>query len=413
MKRFIGVALLLWAIACRNPQRGGEAVFPPPPTQVDTLRLSTIRQVFLTPPSTTKAPFVFIGETEDTLMGRWQAGWATQFALGGENVQFYATELVAVDSVILELFVASSYGNIGTPLRVKVSRLTQPLTSGTSYPPDATFPTDGQNLTLPGRDTLTYTTFTAGVVRFALDPSLGRQILPLPSSALANQATFQSAFPGLYITAEPFQAGASAAVYTLFPRSPSTALRIYYRERLQGQEVPQRYDFYITDTCTWAYRLVRSVNGPLPLRDQLEQDSTLWRERLLVAGGLPVGIAFTVQGWEQIARRPVLSARLLWPSDSSTAAAFNAFYPRPNSFSLYADTTEEAATAAWGFGEFVGEAAVWDLTQPIQEVALGRRTPPQWLYLWTTGRTYTLHRWVAAGLQSRTPPYLIVISAEP
>jgi hypothetical protein len=44
---------------------------------------------------------------------------------------------------------------------------------------------------------------------------------------------------------------------------------------------------------------------------------------------------------------------------------------------------------------------------------LGRRQPPSRLYVWPAGRTYTLHRWVAAGIGAPTPPYLIVISAEP
>jgi len=377
------------------------------------LYLRQVRQVFLPPPSTKKAPFVFIGQLEDTLIGQYQAGWATQFALGAENVQFYAQELVAVDSVVLEVFLASSYGDISVPLQVRVSRLTTPLSSAQEYDLNAAFATDGQSLVAPGRDTLAFTTFLPGARRFPLDTALGWFILTLPPSALASEAAFQSAFPGLYVEARPFVPGAKGALYTLFPRSPSTALRIYYRERLNGQEVPQRYDFYITDTCTWAYRLVRTPSAPPPLRDQLEQDSTLWGQRLLVAGGAPVGMAFTLSGWEKLTRRPVLGARLVWPGDSAFRDAYTPFYPRPNSFVLYADTTAEAASASWGFGEFFGDSVVFDLTRPVQEIALARRSPPNTLYLWLAGRTYTVARWVGTGPASARPPYLVVISAEP
>lgn len=401
-------------LECRNPRRFGEELFPPVSTQADTLYFRQVRQVFLPPPSTKKASFVFIGQVEDTLIGRYQAGWATQFALGAENVQFYAQELVAVDSVVLELFLASSYGDFSVPLQVRVSRLTTPLSSANDYDLNASFATDGQSLVVPGRDTLVFTTFVPGSHRFLLDTALGRFILTLPPSALANEAAFQAAFPGLYVEAQPFVTGAKGALYTLFPRSPSTALRIYYRERINGQEAPQRYDFYVTDTCTWAYRLARTPSTPLPLRDQLEQDSTLWRQRLLVAGGAPVGVAFTLSGWEKLARRPVLSARLVWPGDSAISrTAYTPFYPRPSSFVLYADTTAEAANASWGLGEFLGDSVVFELSGPVQEIALARRTPPNTLYLWPTGRTYTVARWVGAGPASARPPYLVVISAEP
>lgn len=399
--------------ACRNPRRMGEELFPPPPTRTDTLQLSQATQLFLPAPDTRNAPFVFVGQTTDTFVGTWSAAWATQFSLGGQNVRFITEQLLAVDSVVLELFIASSYGNIGTPMRVRVSRLLQPLSPNGSYPADATFPTDGQSLVLSGRDSLWYVSFVPGVRRFPLDTTLGREILTLPPSALVSEATFQAAFPGLYVEAEPFSAGENGAVYTLLPRSPLTVLRIFYRELIQGREAAQRYDFFVTDSVTWAYRLSRSVSGPAPLRDQLASDPQLGEERLLVSGGWPTGVGFQVMGWERIARRPVLSAQLIWPSDSASLPGFSAFYPRPGSLVLYADTTEEVATASWGFGDFFGNEVRWNLTQPVQEIALGRRTPPNALYLWPAGRTYTLQRWVAAGLSSATPPYLVVTSAEP
>ncbi|MCX7606312.1 MAG: DUF4270 domain-containing protein [Bacteroidia bacterium] len=413
MIRWIRIVPLLWATACRNPQRMGEELFPPPPVQVDTLLITSVRQVFLAPPSTRNAPFVFIGEAEDTLVGRWKGGWATQFSLGGQNVQFFASELVAVDSVVLELFIASSFGDISVPLRLRVTRLIQPLSSAGTYTTESTFLTDGQNLSRPGWDSLYYIAFSPGVRRFHLDTSLGRALLTLPATALVNDAAFHSAFPGLYIEAEPFSPGARSAVYTVFPRSPSTLLRVYYRERIQGQEAPQRYDFAINDTCVWAYRLTRSVQGPPPLRDQLEIDSALWASRLLIGGGVPVGVTFEISGWERIQRRPVLSAQLIWPSDSGSRGAFSAFYTRPNSIVLYADTSDEVASAAWGIGDFRNEEALWDLTAPVQEVALGRRPPPHRFYLWPAGRTYTLQRWVAVGPGAYTRPYLIVNSVEP
>lgn len=397
--------------ACRNPQRIGEEVFPPPATRQDTLPITRVEQVFLPAPSTRNAPFAFIGEAEDTFTGRWRAGWATSFALGGSNVQFVAQELIAVDSVVLELFLAGSYGDFSVPMRLRVERLLQPLSASQDYTTDATFSTDGQNLVLSGQDSLSFTSLRPGGYRFLLDTALGRAILTLPPAALTGEAAFQQAFPGLYITAEPFTVGARAAIYTVFPRSVSTVLRIHYRERIDNLIAPQRYDFFITDSCVWAYRLTRQGSGTL--RDELEQDSSRWRERLLIGGGIPVGIRFRVEGWERLSRRPVLSARLVWQSDSATAQAYSPLYPRPTSFVIYADTSAEVAAAAWGFGEFLGESVLWEITQPVQEVALGRRQQPGQFYLWLAGRSYTLQRWIAAGTGSPAPPHLVVTSAEP
>ncbi|MCX8113372.1 MAG: DUF4270 domain-containing protein [Bacteroidia bacterium] len=411
MKRIILFGVALWMSGCRNPQRIGEEVFWPPATRRDTLRLTGISQVFLPPPSTKKAPFVFMGETEDTFTGRWRAGWATNFALGGNNVQFVTQQLIAVDSVILEMFIASGYGNFSVPMRVRVERLTQPLSTIQSYTTDVAFLTDGRNLAISGRDSLYFTTLSPGSYRIPLDTSLGRAILTLPPSALTGEQIFQQAFPGLFITAEPIVAGEKAAIYTVFPRSASTVLRLFYREVVQGREAPQRYDFFITDSCVWAYSLVRQPGQTL--RDELERDSAQWSQRLLVSGGVPVGIRFQANGWESLMRRPILAAQLIWESDSATSQSYSPFYPRPSSLVLYADTTDEVAGAAWGFGEFNGTALIWDLTQPVQEIALGRRTLPTHFYMWLSGRTYTLQRWVAAGSASSKPPYLIVTSAEP
>lgn len=68
------------AIACRNPRRMGEELFPPPPTRIDTLQLLQVSQIFLPAPDTKNAPFVFVGQTTDTLVGTWNGAWATQFS---------------------------------------------------------------------------------------------------------------------------------------------------------------------------------------------------------------------------------------------------------------------------------------------------------------------------------------------
>lgn len=344
-------------------------------------------------------------------MGRWYAGWATNFALGGTNVRFLAGTLVAVDSVILEMFIASSYGDFSVPMRLRVERLLQPLSASHTYTTETTFLTDGQNLAIPTRDSLYFTTVTPRGYRFPLDTSLGRAILQLPPSALVNETAFQQAFPGLYITATPFTPQAKSAIYTISPRGTATALRIYYRELIEGREAPQRYDFFINDSCVWAYTLTRQ--GSNTFRDEVAQDSTIWKQKVLLAGGLPVGIRFRVSGWEKLARRPLLTAKLVWPSDSGTAQQYSPLYPRPNSLVLYADTTAEAAVAAWGFGEFSGNSVLWELTRPLQEIALARRPHPTYLYIWLTGRNYTLQRWIAAGTHSSSPPYLIATTAEP
>jgi hypothetical protein len=411
----IGAVVLLLVSACRNPQRMGEELYPPPATVVETLQVSLATPIFLPEPSTERAPFVFVGETIDTLIGQLSAQWATQFALGGENVRFYTDALVGIDSVVLELFIASSYGNIGIHLRVQVERLTQPLTAGQGYTTATTFSGDGQQLVLPGYDTLRYETFSPGAKRFRLDTALGRYILTLPEAALANQSAFVSAFPGLLIKAEAPNSVGNGAIYTVFPRSPQTALRIYYRERIQGQEVPQQYSFAITDTCVWAYNLRRQgvVGGVPVLRDSLQTDSTIAQQKLLLAGGLPVGVRLGMVGWERLFRAPVLSARLILHPAEGYRGAYSAFYPRVAGVACYADTTAEAATASWGIGDFAGDSIVIDVTIPVQEVLTALRPPPNQLYLWPVGRQYTLTRWVMSGVRSHKKPYLLVILARP
>lgn len=407
-----GISLILF-FACRNPSRTGEALYPPPLVRADTLRLTDFQNIFLLPQKTENAPFVFAGQVTDTLMGSWIAEWATQFALGGTNVQLVTQQLVAVDSVVLELFIASSYGDISTPLAFRVYRLTQPLVAGAGYDASTSFSNDGVNLVLSGQDTVSYTTFTPGPKRLRLDTALGRYLLTLPASALANQASFVSAFLGLHIAAWPADPQKRGVVYTIFPRSAFTALRVYYREQIQGQEVPQQYSFLVSDSCVWAYRLVRQTTAPPPLRDLLEQETGRQDTQLLLSGGQPVGVRFRVEGWERLVRGPVLSAKLVLSSANGLNEAYSPFFPRPSGLSLYADTLGEVATANWGIGDFVGDSVVVDLTGPVQAIVIGQRPVPTFLALWLTGRQYTLSRWVMAGPRSLRPPYLVVISAVP
>jgi len=393
----------------------GEELYPPPGAVAETLQVKAVAPIFLSAPSTERAPFVFVGQTVDSLVGQLSAQWATQFALGGENVQFYAESLVGVDSVVLELFIATSYGNIGTPMRLRVERLTQPLTAGAGYTTETVFATDGQQLVAAGADTLRYQTFVAGAKRFRLDTALGRYILTLPAGALSNQTAFAAAFPGLLISTEVLSAAENGAIYTIFPRSPQTALRIYYRERIQGREVPQQYSFSITDTCVWAYNLRRQgvLDGRPVLRDSLQTDAALAQTKLLIGGGLPVGVEFSVEGWERLFRAPVLSARLILPPAAGYGGYYSPFYPRVAGIGCYTDTTAEAATASWGIGDFVGDSVVVDVTAPLQEALTGLRPLPNRWYLWVIGRQYTLTRWVMSGPQAASKPYLLVILARP
>ncbi len=407
-----GLSLLIF-LSCRNPNRLGEAIYPPPSVRADTLPLTDCQNVFLPPQKTEKAPFVFVGEVADTLVGTWQAEWATQFALGGTNVQLVAQQLVAVDSVVLDLFIASSYGDISMPLAFRVYRLTQPLVAGTSYDAHTTFSNDGTNLVLSGGDTVSYATFTPGAKRLRLDTALGRYLLTLPPSALANQSAFSAAFAGLHVVAVSAEPQKRGVMYTLFPRSALTALRVYYREQIQGQEVPQQYSFLISDSCVWAYRLVRQTPSPPYLRDLLEQETGRQDSQLLLAGGEPVGVRFRVEGWERLVRGPVLAAKLILPAASGFSQAYSPFFPRPSALSLYADTLEEVATANWGVGDFVGDSVVVDVTTPVQGIVIGQKPPPAFLAIWLTGRQYTLTRWVLSGSKSAHPPYLVVISASP
>jgi hypothetical protein len=379
---------------------------------VETLQVTEAQNVFLPAPTTSQAPFVFVGETQDSLIGQLSAAWATQWALGGENVRFYNDELIGIDSVVLDVFIASSYGDIGTPLRLSVQQLTQPLSSAQSYTTDAVFMTDGRELSLAGRDTIRYSTFSPRVWRVGLDTALGRQILTLPAAALTNQSAFVNAFPGLLIRAYPFTPMANGAIYTVLVRSPQTALRIYYRERIQGRVVPQQYAFLVTDTCVWAYNLRRQSGGST-LRDSLERDVGLQQTKLLLAGGLSVGVRLKISGWDRLSRGLVLGARWILPPATGYEGNYSAFYPRLSGIACYADTMAEAASAAWGLGDFVGDSAFIDVTVPMQEVLVGVRPRPNYWYVWPVGRQYALKRWVMSGIGSPRKPYLVVILARP
>ena len=192
--------------------------------------------------------YTLLGEIHDPIFGTTRAGFCTQFALKGTNTDF--GEDLTLDSVILTMQYGGYFGDTLSGLRFEVYELSEQLTKAQYYSNDNNPAHHGVNLTrssapiLPTPNTrvkIDTATYTAHV-RVRLSDDFGNRLLNLPSSDLANNSAFQSAFYGLVVKAT---SNGTGNLCYFSPTAAQSGLTLYYK----AGETTKKYTFPITTDC--------------------------------------------------------------------------------------------------------------------------------------------------------------------
>ncbi len=231
---------------------------------------------------------VILGSLNDPVMGRTSAGFYTQFQLSSTNHDFGTNPVL--DSLVLQLYYAGTYGDTLTPLTVHTYELLEDIYFDTAYYSNvifATGATDYSNFQFEARPSDSVPVFPdtiKGILRINLSnqsPGLGNKLLNAPEEAMKSIEAFQQYFKGLYLIAEPVNNKGVMLFFDL--PSHFSNLTVYYKN---DEEDSLKYQYPITVTCATVNRFEHNFRYGDPdfKRQILEGDTTLGDEKVYVQG---------------------------------------------------------------------------------------------------------------------------------
>ena len=230
---------LLLIFSCTDPNLIGLEVQPPSDrititlsSAKNNLKLSTILEDSLRSDETST---ILLGHMSyDYIFGESSADFATQFQLPFNNIDVGNPDTLIVDSVVLSLSYAGSYGN-NDALNIQVYKLTESIFKDSSYYSNQELNYDLNNLnTSPIRyintedSVLVRGQMKAPHLQLKLDESLGEILLGASGTAdLEDNTQFVEFFKGLYLKASDVSFTGGSIIY-LNPFAVNTKLTVYY-----------------------------------------------------------------------------------------------------------------------------------------------------------------------------------------
>ncbi len=191
-----------------------------------------------------------LGSMWDPYFGKTTAAFYTQFRLSQADHEF--GDNAVVDSVVLKLLYAGSYGDSLSPITVSVHEITDSLeldsvyysTSSTAYNPTPF----GEYTFVPKiRDSvLVDTTYYAPQLWLNLTEQDSRLADILLNANMGSNTDFLKDFPGLYISAAEEQIPGKGQIVYFTPEAAASALYIYYHN---DNEDSLFYTYPINSNC--------------------------------------------------------------------------------------------------------------------------------------------------------------------
>ena len=230
---------LLLIFSCTDPNLIGLEVQPPSDgititlsSAKNNLKLSTILEDSLRSDETST---ILLGHMSyDYIFGESSADFATQFQLPFNNINVGNSDTLTVDSVVLSLSYAGSYGN-NDVLNIQVYKLTESIFKDSSYYSNQELNYDLNNL---NTSTIRYINTEDSVLvrgqmkaphlQLKLDESLGEILLGASGTIdLEDNTKFVEFFKGLYLKASDASFTGGSILY-FNPFAENTKLTVYY-----------------------------------------------------------------------------------------------------------------------------------------------------------------------------------------
>jgi hypothetical protein len=230
---------LLLIFSCTDPNLIGLEVQPPSDgitvtlsSAKNNLKLSTVLEDSLRSDETST---ILLGHMSyDYIFGESSADFATQFQLPFNNIDVGNSDTLIVDSVVLSLSYAGSYGE-NDALNIQVYKLTESIFKDSSYYSNQELNYDLNNL---NTSTIRYINTEDSVLvrgqmkaphlQLKLDESLGEILLGASGTIdLEDNTKFVEFFKGLYLKASDASFTGGSILY-FNPFAENTKLTVYY-----------------------------------------------------------------------------------------------------------------------------------------------------------------------------------------
>lgn len=239
------IALLLFSGCEDEPQQStiGNDLLPGAEVEyIETTNLSLRSDIVDSVQADDPALFL-LGEYQDPVFGTAQASFATQFLLGGSDVDF--GEVVQLDSITLNVSLASIFGDPTDLQEVHVYELSEQLTTEAEYDSQDSVAADRSNDLADAYQLVQPDSFETADISIRLDNSFGEKIINLPEDNLLDDASFTSAIPGLVIEARRQDPNATGAVWVVNMFDEDAHLRLHYTVQTDTGQTQLTYDFRV------------------------------------------------------------------------------------------------------------------------------------------------------------------------
>ena len=364
--------------------------------------------------------YALLGSMKDPVFGNTQAGFYTQLHLSSTHHKFGTNPVL--DSLVLQLYIGKCYGDTTTLQTIHVCKMTDSLSSSSSYYCYSEVQTDAVDhangyqylprpntaMTIIGNDTI-----DRPVIRIPLSQDLGNYIMNLDSSVYFSPDAFKKQFFGLHVITENVNENGSVC-YLNLTNNTFSQLQLYYHEA-DDPNKSMRYDFYVTTNDVYFNRCIHDyTQGDENFTEQvLNDDAALGQQTVYMQamGGVKTFIKFPdVEHWADTLENShvvINDAKLVIPADELFADT--SIFMAPNSLFLVGLNQDGSTfvlpdnyegTTYWG-GTYSSKtkSVTFHISEYLADIVNGTK-PNLGLYLGVNEAAYNATRFVAAGPES-------------
>lgn len=387
----LAILLSLFIIALssckKDPYEVGFNLLP----GTDTLGVNTIDTVSITAYSliqdsirADKRTLNVVGSMMDPVFGLTSASFYSQFRLSAEAVDFGVNPVL--DSIVLQLRYAQTYGDTNTTQTLKVYEVSQDLEYDSSYYTNQHISTY-DNL-LAEYSFKPRPSDSVPIAKDMLPPHIrinlskltnyfGNKILSTPAEALGNNTSFLKYMKGLAVKSNPVTSG--GGLIFINPSDKNSKLVLYFHNTTDTSHI----DLIINNISARASLF--DHNGYLDaipeLRNQIvNKDTTLGKEKLYVQGlgGIQVKIRFPyLSDLKKLGKISLNSALLVMKNidfDTTYAPVPSLFLMQKDSLGRFANVYDYIEGSQYYGGVYDKAKKTYSirLTRQIEKILLGK-----------------------------------------
>ncbi len=326
---------------------------------------------------TSNSSYNVLGKYNDPKFGTFDASFYTQFRLSGVNPQFGNPSEIAIDSLILGMQYAGSYGDISA-MDIGVYELTESLHLDSNYYAftdksvqftDLVDHSNGPIIPNISKKTIVGPDTIAPQIRIPLDTNFARQLIVEAmsgSGTFASNESFLNYFKGFKVSVnDPMPGSGSGGILYFNNTVALSKMTIYYR--INGEA--KKFDFLINAECA-DFNHVETDNSGTDVQNVID-DSTAGQMQFYTQA-FNARAVIKIPGLSNLPPKTIVhSAKLILPVESPNSTS----YPISGTINVF--TKERATDNFYVFSNITAtydpfrRAYILDLRDHLQRINYG------------------------------------------